>query len=332
MFSYRTVTPLFIVVFSVIHSCFALSLTARAPLSSREDIVRARQARIKRDEGVTTDTCASIVNTPLTVRIGGLPDPVTVGLIDACLCETSISNFLATSIVAEAAVTLVGAAQVSATVQSLIEDSPSKEVCQYPAHASPVCTSQNLCHFTCSDGYTPSTPLGQTSPTDCECIAPYSVCNGQCGNFPNGCPSQVPLVKVTKKRRSMSSLCDAGLEVCGAPGSAYGGRGWECVDTTSDLESCGGCTVAAPFALGDPLRGTDCSAIPHVNEVECRKGQCFISSCLSGFSLSTSNTSCVPTTIIPQSTRLDQNRFIDSNEAGYEVRIKARVPTPVIRL
>ncbi|KAL8283468.1 hypothetical protein RQP46_005571 [Phenoliferia psychrophenolica] len=52
--------------------------------------------------------------------------------------------------------------------------------------------------------------------------------------------------------------------------------GWECLDTRTSLDSCGGC-----LATG----GVDCLAIPGVMGVGCVSSQCEISSCMPGWSL-----------------------------------------------
>ncbi|KAI5476046.1 hypothetical protein MNV49_000475 [Pseudohyphozyma bogoriensis] len=52
------------------------------------------------------------------------------------------------------------------------------------------------------------------------------------------------------------------------------GGGYECVDTNSSLESCGGCSLATG--------GVDCSALPFVSDVECSEGVCVIGACMPG--------------------------------------------------
>lgn len=51
--------------------------------------------------------------------------------------------------------------------------------------------------------------------------------------------------------------------------------GYECLDVTTSLENCGGCT-----ATGE---GQDCTKIPHVDGVGCGGGQCQIFSCTKGY-------------------------------------------------
>lgn len=56
--------------------------------------------------------------------------------------------------------------------------------------------------------------------------------------------------------------------------------GYECVEISSSLESCGGCA-----SLG---QGKDCTKIPNSGGVGCYGGQCVILSCEAGYSLCTS--------------------------------------------
>ncbi|KAM0753148.1 hypothetical protein T439DRAFT_378864 [Meredithblackwellia eburnea MCA 4105] len=54
------------------------------------------------------------------------------------------------------------------------------------------------------------------------------------------------------------------------------GRGWECLDTTSALDSCGGCTSARGG-------GVNCLTLPGAMGVACVESKCEISSCLPGW-------------------------------------------------
>ncbi|KAG8793580.1 hypothetical protein FRC12_002295 [Ceratobasidium sp. 428] len=66
--------------------------------------------------------------------------------------------------------------------------------------------------------------------------------------------------------------------------------GYECINTLTTLDSCGGC-VSMPGDKNGSFTGRDCSAIPNVNVVECRRGQCEIASCRKGYALA--NGACV---------------------------------------
>ncbi|KAG1749746.1 uncharacterized protein EDB91DRAFT_1109449 [Suillus paluster] len=64
--------------------------------------------------------------------------------------------------------------------------------------------------------------------------------------------------------------------------------GFECVDFTVDLRSCGGCSSL------DPIEH-DCAKIPYVQGVACVAGECQISSCQPGYLLQSDGQSCSPT-------------------------------------
>jgi hypothetical protein len=68
----------------------------------------------------------------------------------------------------------------------------------------------------------------------------------------------------------------------------FTGGNYECIRTSSDLESCGGCAYPLP---GRKL-GVDCSAIPNVGAASCSAGQCQIETCLRGFV--SNGSECVP--------------------------------------
>lgn len=64
--------------------------------------------------------------------------------------------------------------------------------------------------------------------------------------------------------------------------------GFECVDFTADLRSCGGCSSL------DPIEH-DCTTIPHVESVACIAGECQISTCQPGYALESDGHACSPT-------------------------------------
>lgn len=101
-----------------------------------------------------------------------------------------------------------------------------------------------------------------------------------------------------------TSLCPAGLTACPIPGQSA--NDYECINTATELESCGGCA-----SLGS---GQDCTAIPGVLNVKCKQGSCAgmcylitdllpssfkssfssVSTCLSGFKRAQDGRSCIP--------------------------------------
>lgn len=90
------------------------------------------------------------------------------------------------------------------------------------------------------------------------------------------------------KRNSLqwdATICPKGLTTCPifANGLATGDS--ECVDTYSDLTSCGGCASLNT--------GKDCSKIPYATLASCHGGECVVEECSSGYSVSDDETSCV---------------------------------------
>lgn len=115
--------------------------------------------------------------------------------------------------------------------------------CNYPTSNFNVLDCS--CGFACNDGYVLCGTNNCIDPTTTAC---------QSG-------SPVPL----RKRRGLE--CSFGQTKC----NNKWGSGWECLDTMSNLEACGGCP-------GD-VDSLDCSAIPGVSSVQCVSGQCVIASC-----------------------------------------------------
>ncbi|GAA5820376.1 hypothetical protein JCM10212_002726 [Sporobolomyces blumeae] len=86
-----------------------------------------------------------------------------------------------------------------------------------------------------------------------------------------------------RARRNLArrNLCPASHEACAIEGSS----GFECIDTSSNLEQCGGCATSGA--------GVDCTALPNVDAVGCVAGVCEIWSCAEGASWSAETQSCV---------------------------------------
>lgn len=83
----------------------------------------------------------------------------------------------------------------------------------------------------------------------------------------------------------LPKMCPVGYDACPIPTATGLSADYECIDTTSELESCGGCA-----SLGE---GQDCTAIPGVWNVACTRGQCQVSSCAPGFTLSKAEGRCI---------------------------------------
>lgn len=68
-------------------------------------------------------------------------------------------------------------------------------------------------------------------------------------------------------------------------GDGLGNKAYECIDTSNQSDSCGGCVLE-----GD---GEDCSQLPNVSSVRCELGSCQILSCANGYELSFLGESCI---------------------------------------
>ncbi|KDQ30783.1 hypothetical protein PLEOSDRAFT_1088534 [Pleurotus ostreatus PC15] len=87
----------------------------------------------------------------------------------------------------------------------------------------------------------------------------------------------------TSMKSRSDSLCPQGLDACRIGG--LGSREYECIDASTDLESCGGCTSTG--------QGQDCTAIRGAWNVGCEAGQCAIYTCAGGYRLSNDRSSCI---------------------------------------
>ncbi|WWC60255.1 uncharacterized protein I303_102821 [Kwoniella dejecticola CBS 10117] len=79
--------------------------------------------------------------------------------------------------------------------------------------------------------------------------------------------------------------CPAGLTACNVPTSD--GYSFECLDTTSELESCGGCLYGTFGASPVNSTGVDCSALPGsiLGGTTCYRGTCQALACEEGWTL-----------------------------------------------
>ncbi|TKA58329.1 hypothetical protein B0A53_00067 [Rhodotorula sp. CCFEE 5036] len=88
-----------------------------------------------------------------------------------------------------------------------------------------------------------------------------------------------------RARRSVvqrrAGTCPASHTAC----SVDGVKGFECIDTTSNIEQCGGCASEG---------GVDCTSIEGVAAVGCVAGVCEIWSCEDGYSFDADQGLCVP--------------------------------------
>ncbi|TEB35040.1 hypothetical protein FA13DRAFT_1753404 [Coprinellus micaceus] len=83
---------------------------------------------------------------------------------------------------------------------------------------------------------------------------------------------------------SRIALCPSGLRACPLPGLLAGD--YECLDTATELTSCGGCVSEG--------KGQDCTAIKGAWNVGCERSSCVVYSCSGGFELSDDKKACIP--------------------------------------
>ncbi|KAI1794000.1 hypothetical protein LXA43DRAFT_186797 [Ganoderma leucocontextum] len=208
-------------------------------------------------------------------------DPV---LPDKCYCESQIPLLLTTDPLVIVAVAFAGVTTTKKELTDLLNSSKNHETCYYPDHADPVCAQGAPCSFNCKDGFKPEP---EDWPVDCVCKPPFKVCNGLCGPF-KACPSGKPHRRESLRKRA---ACGGGMTACGIYGRANGlGGAWECINTATDLESCGGCAI--PLDTSSP-EGVDCTAIPGVADVACRAGSCVVNRCVPGYEVSVDGTFCL---------------------------------------
>ncbi|GAA5905424.1 hypothetical protein JCM5296_003713 [Sporobolomyces johnsonii] len=100
----------------------------------------------------------------------------------------------------------------------------------------------------------------------------------KCVRPPTPGPSQKA---VAPKKRNV--VCPASKTACPL---SNGRLGYECVDTESNLEQCGGCVSEG---------GIDCSALPGVDSVSCISGICQIHECADDHTYHFHKRACVPT-------------------------------------
>lgn len=172
--------------------------------------------------------------------------------------QTSYLNllaFLGSNAVALAAVAKVGAIATKAVLNALIITSPHVNSCPAPSGRKRSPAELARLEHKCDFGLT------------------------KCGLFTGIPPSK------GDRDLSLSTTTSTSITRDDALLGAY-----ECLDTMTHLESCGGCVE--PYTLGltpaevrDLKPGVDCTADEGVSDVECRRGQCVVNKCRKGYEL-----------------------------------------------
>ncbi|KAF8147746.1 hypothetical protein K438DRAFT_1625980 [Mycena galopus ATCC 62051] len=271
-----------------------ISSALLAPLVAASDLAR----------GVSIDVCGEV---DAELKLPSLLFPfnsISVGVIKACLCISTIPQYIAENELIFGFLELFGEKNIVAELTNMVNNCAGHSQCQYPAYSVPSCQSGSPCYFTCTNGYS-AYPSG-SHPTQCVCSSPYSVCNGKCGVF-RACPSTY----YAKRDLSGPQDCSAGQTACPIPGR--GAKSWECIDTQSELESCGGCIYSDDLPRSSP-HGKDCTAIPGVSDVSCVKGQCVIRKCISGYNLVGTSSECV----YSMDHSVDQDPILLASQYGTE--------------
>lgn len=113
-----------------------------------------------------------------------------------------------------------------------------------------------------------------------DCVAPYKNCETSSGETICIDPSIQTCASgsvINLQRRALAVAnagCTPGQEAC----RVFGGGlfAYECIDTQSNIESCGGCPMDG---------GQDCTSIFGATSVECKQGKCIVSECEKGLAL-----------------------------------------------
>ncbi|KAL1405703.1 hypothetical protein Q8F55_007373 [Vanrija albida] len=129
---------------------------------------------------------------------------------------------------------------------------------------------------------------------DCTCMAKCGcldqwACHAKGGKLDATCKCVVPSSAVKRRDAEfVKNLCPNTMKACRIDSEELGFNGrFECVDITSNIESCGGC-------VGEGA-GQDCTAIEGASDVSCVQSKCVVSSCQRGWELSADGR-CTPST------------------------------------
>lgn len=82
--------------------------------------------------------------------------------------------------------------------------------------------------------------------------------------------------KATRRNEKVMRMCPKGFEACPIQGKKGVTGGYECIDTSSDLTSCGGCPGT--------IEAKDCSTFDSLAISTCVRGQC-VHDCSRGFTM-----------------------------------------------
>ncbi|KAJ7750421.1 hypothetical protein DFH07DRAFT_775117 [Mycena maculata] len=204
------------------------------------------------------DVCVSIPS--LTADLLSL-----LGLnIQLCLCLKDLNLYLDTL----DDVDLRGIANT--TIQALVgEQGDSAKCAPLPPHAHRECTYGNPCAFQCDSGYT--LQGGQCVSNSGPSAIPRSLK-----------PRAAPITTLKDAQEHCKTLKGDRTTVCGVQ-DAKGPFDFECVNTETEFDSCGGCVTPHPFTSEFTLpTGRDCGRITNALNAKCEKSKCIVQ-CHSGY-------------------------------------------------
>ncbi|KAG5637302.1 hypothetical protein H0H81_005045 [Sphagnurus paluster] len=247
--------------------------------SAKGNVLARRQYRAPRD---VSDVCVSVSGDVLA-RQGGVSNPDFFTAFPVSLCRNGLDEWMFTTESGEIFRELFGNELLVTQMYTLFA-SANGETCVFGEHAERIEVMDQPCAFECSDGYTADGNL-------CECAEPLSVCNGTCGSAaPNRKRRGVKRITTLAQAKA---TCKPKQSVCGIAGREDT-FDFECIDTSTTLDSCGGCITPHPFY--EPHRkspaGIDCGRLPGVLTATCEESYCVVTQCRAGQQPSSDNTHC----------------------------------------
>jgi len=263
------------------------SIAVFALVSSFVSVVAGESVlhQFKPRAGGFQDTCA-YVKTTLTYTVKKTTYDLAIA---QALCVDNLPSFIQSNEECQQAITRgYAASDLQDLIANAVESTKGAQTCSFPKNALEDPQKTELCAFVCGNGFE---VYPAKAPTQCNCPSGKSVCNGQCITTTNGaCPSAAAKAKREPKSWWVDDRCREGYSVCGVVNA--GPKAWECVDTSADLWSCGGCAIPTAGSLGGP--GQDCTAIAHTSSVACVAGQCNVFACTRGYEPSADGSHCMP--------------------------------------
>jgi len=245
-----------------------------------------------------TDTCA-VLDQEITASGSSL-------LVDNCVCASTAEAFLESPTSGGSAFLAPGSVAAVAALTSAIDDAPNRQTCTYPDNSivPTTCSTSNPCDFDCTTGFA---PYPAATPTSCVSTA----CDDGYVYSGNACVLTASHPGSKRGIKRGAQVCRNGLMACGVPGYNQ----WECLDTTTDLDSCGGCVFPPPSFIFSSLTtsqqsqissGVDCSLIPHVADVKCLESKCVVTKCNRGFTVSQDNgdSDCIPQDLVDKNPQI----------------------------